>query len=133
MVCDKNAVAKTASTQEAKATLQFEYTEIQDGGEEGRCKKKKGGGGGNNLKMFASYYYCPRSCSLSALSFHFLTKTTLFSRNIFLRCTVFSPGDRNRCSLEVNGDVRCLNVPLNTGSLPKRKHFSFDPFDICPQ
>lgn len=33
--------------------------------------------------MLASYYYCPGSCSLSALSFHFLTKTTLFGRNIF--------------------------------------------------
>lgn len=34
-----------------------------------------------------------------------------------------SPGDRNRYSLEVNGD---LNAPLNAGTFPKIKHFNFD-------
>lgn len=39
--CDKNAVAKSASIQKAKANLEIEFTEIQSGGEEGRLKKKK--------------------------------------------------------------------------------------------
>lgn len=41
-----------------------------------------------------------------------------------------SPGDRNRYSLEVNGDVKYLNAPLNVGSFPKIRHLNFDPFDI---
>jgi len=52
MFCDKNTAAKSANIQKAKATLEFEFTEIQDGGEEGRCKKKQGR---NYPKMLASY------------------------------------------------------------------------------
>lgn len=57
----------------AKAALKLESTVIQEGGEEDVKIR-----GGNYLQMLVSYFYCPRSCSLSALRFHFLTKAMLF-------------------------------------------------------
>lgn len=57
MFCDKNAAIKSASIQNAKATLEFEFT----GGREGRKVdvKKKKKQGGNYLRILASYCYCP--------------------------------------------------------------------------
>lgn len=116
MFCDKNAAAKSACIQKAKVTLEFAFTEIQDGGEEHRCKKK----GGNHLKMLASYYYCPRSCSLSALASISLQRQHYLVEIFFLRCTVVSPEDRNRYSLEVNGTWGVWTLHSILAAFPNR-------------
>lgn len=76
MFCDKNTAAKSASIQNAKATLEFEFTgQREERKADAKRKKKKGE---NYLRILASYCYGPSSYSLSALSFHFLTETMLF-------------------------------------------------------